>query len=217
VSSSSSSPFWSLGMVLSQTAGAILHMLFVTLLVGALATPRHPDHKPVLANWFSAFVLASLAMSVFNLVAHLGVSYLQNQSFVTCQAANAQASVSDCYAMPLVTIGHAVIAVASFALFMAVLTLQAKPAGGAASDSQLTENIILGAIAGAVLAVVGMLASAGIGQVVNLAPDMYDALAFSLVYTLLYAVLDGLVLAIMLGIWRTRLRGGTAVMAARFD
>jgi hypothetical protein len=205
--SDADSPFWSTGMVVTQVIEAVLHVLFVVLLVGALASPKRADRTPLLANWFSAFVLASLAVTVFGLIARLSLGYLQNMSYAACMAATPAAGVSGCYGGVMMSLGYAAITVAWWTLFLAGLTFLAKPAGGgtAAGDASLTQSVTLGAVAGTVVAVISMGASMGISSLYGVFSN--SNMGLGLLFPLAYAVLDAAAMAVVLGLWRDRLPG----------
>jgi hypothetical protein len=216
--SDSGSPFWSTGLVVSRVAEAVLHVLFVTLLIGALAKPQDGNRQPLLANWFSAFVLASLVSEIFGLVARLALGWFQNGIYQSCTN-KAQGSMATCASMPLLGIGYAVVTVATWVLFLGLLGLLAKPAGGGGtgSDTRMMQGMLLGGIVGAAQAAVGTGLSYGTTLLFARFAGGGSSSLFYFVLPLLFAVLDAAVLAVALGIWRRQVPTGSSMMAMRFE
>ncbi len=207
----SGSPYWSIGVVITRSVEAILRLLFVGLLIGALAWPRDGDKKPVITNWFSAFALSWIAMDVISTGARLLLSYVQNQQYLACTANNATVTAS-CMTMPLINIGYAVVAIVSFAAFIALLSLLVKPAE---TYRVSNDGLLLGALAGGAQAIAGFALVTGGGFLAR--GDDGGMFFYQWILPLMFALLDALALAITLGLWRQSLSGGASPIATRFD
>jgi hypothetical protein len=210
---SGDAPFWSTWLVVSRIVEAVLRLFFVAMMVGLMARPKSPDGKPIITNWFSAFVMAWGAMEIVTVSLRLLLAYLQQQAMAACTGgATGSASMADCTSMGVLGVGFAIVSVAGFALLLFALGKLAKPADG----YRVGDNgLMIGAIGGAVLAATGFALTTGMGFVLRGGDGM---MFYSLGLPILYAVLDGLIIAVMLGIWRRDFVGhGGGTLSMRFD
>jgi hypothetical protein len=210
----SGSGFWSTGMVVTRIAEAVLRTLIVALLIALACRPKLAPGRPLITNWFSAFMLSWIALEVLSTALRLGLAFVQHQMFTACQAAGG----ADCYGgMSAVNIAYGVVTIGVIAVFFGLLTQLARPADGFAysGNGWAGNGWILGAIAGGIMAIIGL----GISLATTSLYAGSSGFNVSMwLYPVLFTLLDAIILSVTLGFWRRGYsQSGAGGMALRFD